>query len=275
MKIKRKIGEILIENGLITPDILNEALQYQNKFGGNITQYLIAYNYVTEEGVAKCVSMQFGFPYLPLNFYNIPDEVVDLVPIDIAQRHWLMPVDRVKNILTVVMANPLDDKAIEEVEKITGCSVQPFVGLLSDIIKAIERYYNIIIEDRGLKDQKAAPLFIETKTYKGIEHRKSVRLKAKINIHFPVQEQYKKSSTKDVSLQGFLFESENILPIGAYVLLEIDVPEEINPAPIAAVVQVVRVVPLGNKRFDIGARMVKIPKEDAATIIKYASTQKF
>lgn len=268
---RRKIGEILIENNFITKDILDKALEYQSNYGGNITQYLIAYGYVTEEDMAKCVSKQFGYPYLPLRAYDIPPQIIKLVPYDIAAKYWLIPVDRIGPILTVVMADPLDEDAVKDVEKVTGCDVQPFVGILSDIINAIEHYYNVPIQRKdAIKGGRRAPLFISTNAYKGLEHRKSIRLKAKIEIHFPAQDLYKKSETKDISLHGFLFESQNILPIGSFVVLEIDLPKEFSPHPIAVVVQVVRVVPLADKRFDIGAKTISMLKEDVDKVMRYA-----
>jgi len=267
---KRKIGEVLLENKLITPEILKEALDYQSKYGGGLTQYLIAYGYINEEELAKCISAQFGYPYLPLRVYDIPDEIIKLVPVDVAERYWLVPVDRIKNILTVVMSDPLDEDAIKEVERISGYSVQPFVGLLSDIIKAIEYYYNIIIEDDRLKKHKLAPLFINVNGYKGFERRKSVRLKTFLDIHFPVQDLYKKSSTKDISLHGLLFESDNILPINSYVVIQINLPKDFCPTPLATVAQIARVIPLKNNKFDIGVKIIRMPKEDVNMLLRYA-----
>ena len=268
---KHKIGEILIDNNFIAREMLDEALEHQKKFGGNITQYLIAYGYIKEEDLAKCISQQFGHPYLPLRAYDIPREIIELVPSSVAERYWLIPVDKIENIITIVMANPLDEEAIKEVEAITRCTVQPFVGIFSDIIKAIEHYYNISIEDESLKkDKKAAPLFIYTKNYAGLEHRRSVRIKTNIEVHFPAQDVYKKAATKDVSMHGLLFESQNILPIGSYIVLEIDLPKDHSPYPIAAVVQVVRVMPLANKRFDVAVKIVKMEKDDADKTIRYA-----
>jgi len=268
---KRKIGEILIENNFITKEMLNEALEYQKKFGSNVTQYLIAYGYVTEEEMAKCITDQFGYPYLPLRAYDIPEQILKLVPSDTAEKYWLIPVDKIGDIITVVMSDPFDEEAIKEVEKVTGCKVQPFVGILSDIVKAIEQHYDICIEDVNLiRDSKAAPLFISTETYKGLERRKSIRLKANITVHFPAQNLYRKAETKDISRHGFLFESNNILPTGSYLVLEINLPEEFSPRPIAAVVQVLRVTPLENKRFDIAVKTINLAKEDADKIIKHA-----
>lgn len=271
---KKRIGQILLERKFVTGDMLNEALEYQEKFGGGITQYLLAFGYISEGDLAQCVCSQFGFPYIPLKVYSIQDEIIKLIPVDIAEKYWLMPMDRVGDVLTVVMADPLDTRAIEEVEVITGCKVQPFVGILSDIIEGIERYYNISIEDKKLRGKRVAPLFIDTKAYKGPERRKSIRLRAKIDIYFPSKGQYKKSKTKNVSSNGFLFESEDILPAGSYMALQIDLPEEFCPLPIAAVVQVIRVTTLENKRFDIGIRFVRIPKEDLKLILEYAHTHK-
>lgn len=268
---KQKIGEILIENKFITKEILEEALRYQKQYGGNVTQYLIAYGYINEEELAKCISQQFRCPYIPLRAYNISSQVIRLVSSEIAERYWLIPIDKIDDIITVVMVDPFDEEAIKEIEAMTKCKVQPFVGILSDVIKAIEHYYNIRIEHEDLKrDGEKAPLFISTNKYKGIEHRKSIRLNTKINIHFPEQNIYKESQTKNVSMHGFLFESSNILPLGSFVVMEVDLPKEFSIYPIAVVVQVVRVDEMENKKFNIGVKTISILKDDAEKIMKYA-----
>jgi len=267
---KKKIGEILIAHGYITQATLDEAVDYQKKYGGNITQYLIAYNRIKEEDLARCLSIQYNYPYIPLRAYEIPNSVIHLVPSHIAEKYWLVPIDRIEKILTVVMANPLDEEAIKTVEKLTGCTVQPFIGMLSDIVKAIERYYGISIENVELtKGKKAAPLFVYNKTYAGMERRRSIRIDTMIQIHFPFQKEYKTSVTKNVGMHGFLFESQNILPVDSYVVMEFSLPKEFSPYPIAAVVQVIRAIPLPNKKFDIASRLINIPKEDADKIMRY------
>lgn len=172
------------------------------------------------------------------------------------------------------MVDPIDSEAIEELEKTTGCKVQAFVGIISDIIHAIEQYYKVRIKNQEGKKKELLPLVIRTKNYRGFDRRKSVRLKVESEIHFPDQEQYKKSKIKDISSHGFLFESENILPIGAYTILQINLPKEFSPSPISVVVQIARVVPLAEKGFDIGAKIVKIPQEDLQIILRYAKIYK-
>lgn len=272
--MKRRIGEILIANGLITRSVLEEALTHQKRFGGNVTQYLIAHGHLKEEDLAKCISIQFGYPYLPLRAYDIPVSIAKIVPVEIVKKHWLIPVDKIQNILTLVMADPFDEDAINEVEKATGCKVQPFVGILSDILKAIERYYNINVGYEELKKAKeSAPLFIAEEQYAGVERRRSFRIKAKIEVHFPLQNEYKKSHTKDVSMHGFLFESPNLLPIGSVIVMDINLPKDVSPYPIPAIVKVARTLALPKGGFDIGVETIKIAKEDLERIINYALTQ--
>ncbi len=165
---KKKIGEILIEHNLITKEVLAKALVYREKCGCSITQYLLAYGYIDEAQLAQCLCTQFGIPYLPLTSYDISDEIIKLVPLDIAQKYWLIPVDKRGDALMVVMIDPLDAKAIKEVEDITGYKVMPFVGIISEIIEALELYYKISAKEKEAKSGKMPPFFINTKNYQGI-----------------------------------------------------------------------------------------------------------
>jgi len=139
---KKKIGEVLLEQGYITKDILDEALAYQREVGCNITQYFLEKSYISEQQLALCLCGQFGVPYLPLGSYTLSEEIMNLVPFDIAQKYLVIPIDKIGNRLIVVMANPLDTDAIKDLEELTGCKVQSFVGLLSEINKALREHYN-------------------------------------------------------------------------------------------------------------------------------------
>ena len=120
--------------------MLDKALAYQSQCGGSVTQYLLAYGYIDERQLAQCLCTQFGVPYLPLTSYDISEEIIKLVPVDIAQKYWLIPVDRRGDSLMVVMIDPLDTKATKELEDITGYKVMPFVGIISEIVEALEIY---------------------------------------------------------------------------------------------------------------------------------------
>jgi len=139
--ITKRIGEVLLERGIINRKALEEALAYQKQHGGLMGQVLIRLGFVTEEGVALALTAQYGFPYLPLDSYEIDEGLTEVVPEQVAREYCLIPIDRIGNALTLAMADPSNMRAIEEVELLTKCVVQAFVSTPSDILKAIEKYY--------------------------------------------------------------------------------------------------------------------------------------
>lgn len=139
--ITKRIGEILLERGLISHDQLDRGLARQKEKGGLLGQILIELGFITEEEVALALTAQYGFPYLPLENYEIDDGVMKLIPEQVARQYCLIPVDRVGNALTVAMADPSNLQAVEDIELMTSCVVQAFVSTPSDIQKALERCY--------------------------------------------------------------------------------------------------------------------------------------
>jgi len=265
-----KIGEILVKQRLITKEILGQALEYQKQSGGSITQYLLYYGYIDEKQLAQCLCTQFSVPYIPLESYDISDEIIKLVPADIAEKFWLVPVDKQGDNLMLAMIDPLDTKVIKQLEELTGYKIRPFVGIISEITHALQVYYKVFVRD-GKFTMKTLPFFVDTKIYKGTERRTSLRYAAKIAVQFPMQGRYHKATTTNLSRNGFALESTAPIPIGAVLPLEINLPESYCPLPILALVQVVRRSPLKNQRSEIALKTLKISKQELDVIIEYAS----
>ena len=139
--ITKRLGEVLLERGVITRAELERALAHQKERGGLIGHALIHLGFITEEEVALALTAQYGFPYLPLDNYEIDASVTTIIPEAVARRHCLIPIDRIGNALTLAMADPSNMKAIEEVELLTKCVVQTFVSTPSNINQAIDKYY--------------------------------------------------------------------------------------------------------------------------------------
>jgi len=139
--VNKQLGELLLERNIINQKELEEALALQKEKGGLIGEILVELGFVKEEDIAQALTAQYGFPYLPLSNYEINPEVIEIIPNRVARQYLLVPIDRIGNNLTLSMSNPLNIHAIEDVELLTGCSVQTFVSTSSDIKKAIEKYY--------------------------------------------------------------------------------------------------------------------------------------
>ncbi|GEM_PF-274022 len=269
-----QILEIMAQQNFISRDALTATLAYYEKSGGNFVKYLMDCCHIDELTLAQTICHQFGVPYLPLSSYDISEEIIKLVPRDIVEEYWLMPLQRSGNSLTVVMSDPFDARAINTIEKITGYKVQAFIGVLSDIIQAMENYYKVALKEGGYKGQESTPIFITTQVYKGIDRRQGTRFEIGLSVSFPYRGSYNKAVTKDVSQGGFLFDSEVPLDIGSVLPLQVDLPKEINLWPILAVVQVLRAQSSQDGKFNVAVKIIKISKEEIDMIINYALEHK-
>ena len=226
-RTNKKIGEILLANKAITEEVLGEALSVYYEFGIGVTAYLISHKHITEEELARSLTKQFKIPYLPLKAYAIPYEVVHSIPVEIAKKYYIMPVDRMDDILTVVMSNPFDSDAIEELQEITGCTIQPFVGLFSEIIKAIGHYY---YDDENALDMEQQSLalfkYIKNKGYKGVNRRRANRIKVDMDTEIFGNSTCARAKIENLSTDGILFSSEDV-EFGAYPILHLTLPKTV------------------------------------------------
>ncbi len=140
-----RLGEILLQEGLITQQQLDEALSLQGKSSKPLGQILLELGYVSEEGIAIALSKKLGIPYFSWASGMLKmarnQELEKLVPYDVAMRYLIFPIAKQGNILTCAMADPLDMWAQEHVSKITGCTLQRVVATPTDIKKAIDMFY--------------------------------------------------------------------------------------------------------------------------------------
>ncbi|KPK96514.1 MAG: hypothetical protein AMJ95_13860 [Omnitrophica WOR_2 bacterium SM23_72] len=139
--LNKQLGELLVEKGVIDKRQLEKAVSLQKEKGGLIGEIIVELGFAKEEDIAQTLTAQYGFPYLPLNNYEISPEIANLIPAQVARQYLLIPIDRIGKNLTLAMSNPLNLKAVEDVELISGCSVQTFVSTSSDVKRAIEKYY--------------------------------------------------------------------------------------------------------------------------------------
>lgn len=138
----KQLGELLIEREVINHDQLNIAREHQDKHGGLLGEILVQLKFATEKDIAQALTCQYGFPYLPLANYEIDPEVLNSVPESLCRKFCLIPIDKIGKSLTLAMANPLSLQATEDVELITGCTVQIFVSTATEIKQSIDKYYS-------------------------------------------------------------------------------------------------------------------------------------
>jgi len=136
-----KLGDMLREQGLITEEQLRKTLEQQKSAGGRIGYHLIQMGFVTEEQVTTCLSRQFGVPSVNLASYGIDNEVIKLVPMEVAKKYLVLPISRVGMTLTVAMADPSNVFAIDDIKFMTGYNIETVVAAEAGVIDAIKKYY--------------------------------------------------------------------------------------------------------------------------------------
>jgi type IV pilus assembly protein PilB len=139
--VRKKIGECLIQAGLITEDDLRHALAEHKRTGERLGVVLVRMNLATEKQIAKALAFQLGFPYINLN-ENPPDPgAVILIPKEVALRRVCIAVRLEKNLLTVAMADPLLFSLVQDLEFQTGYRIKQVVATRGDIVDAIQTSY--------------------------------------------------------------------------------------------------------------------------------------
>lgn len=142
MAIKR-LGEILIDKGLITRDRLEVALQEQKSSGRRLGEILVERDIITEEELLEVMSERLKTPKITLDSLVIDPHVIETVPVELARRYTLLPIFRIGETLTVAMADPLNIIAIDELAYTTGCEIRRAIASERAIRGSIERYYSV------------------------------------------------------------------------------------------------------------------------------------
>jgi general secretion pathway protein E len=137
----KKLGEILVDAGLITPEQLSQAVEEARQQQKRLGDYLQDEGMVAAEDVALALSLQLNLPIIDLTRQHVQPEALALVPEEYARQHDLIPVDLTGDSLVVVMADPLNMHALEDLRARARKIIQPAVGIPSDIREAIDRNY--------------------------------------------------------------------------------------------------------------------------------------
>lgn len=138
---KKRIGDLLIDAGVISDRQLGEALMNQERRGGKTVDMLIYLGHMDAHQFVNFLARQPGIPSISLENCKISKELLELVPEEFAVKHEIFPIDRLGQLLTVGMVCPLDSKAMQELEEITGLKVKSMLCTHREIREAISRYY--------------------------------------------------------------------------------------------------------------------------------------
>lgn len=141
--------DMLLNSGLIDRDQFEEALRNRVLYGGKIGTSLIELGFINEETLARFLSNKLSVPYVePQKLLEIPEDLIKLFPRELAVKYRVIPLSLEKKRLNLVMADPADLQAIDEIGFITGFIIHPHVTPEVRLAQAFSNYYQEELEPR-------------------------------------------------------------------------------------------------------------------------------
>lgn len=135
-----RLGELLVEAGLITRPQLDQALQQQTATGDRLGKVLVGMGLATQDAIAKAVANQLGIEYINIQGLTIPDDVLTSLPETVIRRHQVIPIRVEGNVMVLGMVDPLDVVALDDIRRLTDREVLPAAITADGFQSAVNKY---------------------------------------------------------------------------------------------------------------------------------------
>jgi type IV pilus assembly protein PilB len=136
-----RIGELLLKEKRITPEQLEEVLNYQKTHGGKLGLNLVKLGFVKDEDITALLSKQYGVPSINLTQFEIDTGVIKLIPGETCHKYQIIPLSRSGATLTIAMTDPTNVFAMDDIKFMTGYNVEPVVASDGAVAEALDKYY--------------------------------------------------------------------------------------------------------------------------------------
>lgn len=144
--MKKRLGEILLEAGIINESQLQQALEYQQMWGQRLGSALVAKGFLSEEMLMRVLGSTLNMPIVDISRIRVTSDVVKIVPQKLAEKYDVVPIALEskgggRQTLIVAMADPLNIEAVDQLKFTTGYNIRPVLSTISGIADALRKYY--------------------------------------------------------------------------------------------------------------------------------------
>jgi regulator of PEP synthase PpsR (kinase-PPPase family) len=153
--IRKKMGEVLIDEGLVKEEQVQEALRRQRSTGESFGEILVSMGFVSEIDIARTLVKQSGLPYIDASRYRINKDGVAAVPGELMWQNQFIVLDKIGKTLLVAISNVLSTEVFEKLERVSGSQIFVYVSTSAQVLQALEK--NVPLNGK-LQDSKAAPV---------------------------------------------------------------------------------------------------------------------
>ncbi len=139
----KMLGSLLLEMGSITPADLADALQKQKERDERLGDVLLDLGYVQPEELTRALADQFDMEMVDLDDFEIDSDVIEMVPVDQAREHNIIPIEYDDDQLIIAMGDPLDLYTLDNLRFLVNCHVECVLATKTSITKALDKYYGM------------------------------------------------------------------------------------------------------------------------------------
>ncbi|MCM8711504.1 GspE/PulE family protein [Clostridium sp. SYSU_GA19001] len=197
---KKRLGDLLVEAGKISREQLEQVLRKQRTSGKRIGELLIEDSIITEDDILDVLELQLGIQRVRLDKVTVNMEAVKSIPESLASRYTLIPIAFDKNNIKVVMADPLNIFALDDVKIASGYEVDPLIARSDEIKTAIDKYYSSQFVQKAAEDLSREQNARETDDAREIE---DIRNAPAVRLADSIIKNAVKSRASDIHIEPF------------------------------------------------------------------------
>ncbi|MGM0460959.1 MAG: GspE/PulE family protein [Fibrobacterota bacterium] len=138
---KKRLGEVLVDQGLITDAMLNKGLALQKKTGKKLGESLIELGYITENKLIDILSAQLDVQHVILDQIKVKRSLTQIIPKELCKKYNILPIYENQGVITIAMADPTNLRTMDHIKFMTGKEIDAVMASEREIQKAIERVY--------------------------------------------------------------------------------------------------------------------------------------
>ncbi|RME85178.1 MAG: hypothetical protein D6785_04735 [Planctomycetota bacterium] len=131
--VRKRLGELLISEGVLNQEQVQEALKVQQDTGDLLGEILVQKGFASEMDIAQALCNYFQIPFLHPGQYDIPKDILGIMPASFLHEHQILPIDKFGNLVTAVISGIISREALEEFRSTTGCDLAVMIGTISEV----------------------------------------------------------------------------------------------------------------------------------------------
>ncbi len=141
---KKRLGDMLLQERVITEAQLEEALEARKESGKRLGEILVEKHFATEDSITRALMRQLGVGMINPTTLTIPEDIIELVNANLLRKYMVIPfayAPNNPNVLRVAMSDPMDMVAMDDLSMVTNMEIEPYIANTHDIMMCIDRYY--------------------------------------------------------------------------------------------------------------------------------------